>query len=117
MKAAVLPGDTQCPDLVDSSIYDTRPVHFLSMGCNSIKWVIKSKRVYSVDSEEVELMDFLRLNHIDDYNNTTGGFDISDQLRGHIDLITGSVTEIGGGPFGIGVSECIWLIYTSCTSN
>ena len=81
-KAAMLQGDTECPDLVDSSIYDTRPVHFLSMGCNSIKWVIKSKRVYSVDSGEVELMDFLRLNHIDDYNNTTGGFDISDQLRG-----------------------------------
>ena len=49
---------------------------------NSIKWVIKSNKVYNVDSVEVEQMDFLRLNQIDDYKNTTRGVDIADQLRG-----------------------------------
>ena len=37
VKAAVLVGDDDCPDLVASSVYDTKPVHFLSIVCDSIK--------------------------------------------------------------------------------
>ena len=31
VKAAVLEGDLGCPNLVASSVYDTKPVHYLSM--------------------------------------------------------------------------------------
>ena len=82
VKAAVLQDDPDCPDLVASSIYDARPVHLLSMGCNEIKWISKMKNVYNVDTGAVEKMAFLRLNQIDSYNNTMGGVDIADQLRG-----------------------------------
>ena len=80
VKASVLQGDKYCPNLVAYSIYDTRPVHFLSMVCNSIKWIIKSNKVYNLDSGEVKHMDFLRSNHINNYNNTIGVFDISYKL-------------------------------------
>eukprot|EP00957_Ditylum_brightwellii_P015355 1155713-Ditylum_brightwellii.AAC.1 len=37
VKVAVLKGDPGCPDLVASSVYDTKSVHFLSMQCTEIK--------------------------------------------------------------------------------
>ena len=37
VKAAVLMGDPDCLNLVATSVYDTKPVHFLSMSCGSIK--------------------------------------------------------------------------------
>ena len=43
VKAAVLMGDAECPNLVATSVYDTKPVHFLLMTCISIKWVEKSR--------------------------------------------------------------------------
>jgi hypothetical protein len=36
VKAAVLLGDKDCSKLVSVSVYDTEPVHFLSMVCESI---------------------------------------------------------------------------------
>ena len=45
VKAAVLQGDTNFVNLVASSIYNTQPVHFLSMVCDTIKWVKKKKKV------------------------------------------------------------------------
>jgi hypothetical protein len=51
VKAAVLLGDPGCPDLVATSVYDTNPVHFLSMTCDSIKWIIKERDVYCVETQ------------------------------------------------------------------
>ena len=42
VKAAILKDDPNCPDLVATSVYDTKPVHFLSMSCSRIQWIIKS---------------------------------------------------------------------------
>ena len=38
-KAIVLKGDLLCENLVAASVYDTKPVHFLSMVCDNIKWL------------------------------------------------------------------------------
>ena len=65
---AVIRGDKECPDLVDSSIYDTNPVHFLSMVCTKIKWLEKIRKVYNVDTIMIKTMKFLRMNNIDHYN-------------------------------------------------
>ena len=43
VKAAVLQGDEKCVNLVASSVYDTKPVHYLSMVCTCLKWVMKTK--------------------------------------------------------------------------
>jgi hypothetical protein len=47
VKAAVLEGDDTCPNLVAVSVYDTKPVHFLSMSCDSIEWITKERKVFS----------------------------------------------------------------------
>ena len=82
VKAAILVGDPGCPNLIASSVYDTKPVHYLSMISNSIKWVVKEKKVFNVDTNQVEKLEFLRLNQINDYNNGMGDVDLADQLRG-----------------------------------
>ena len=81
VKVAVLQGDKKCPNLVASIIYDTNPVHFLSMVCTEVKWISKMRQVYNVDTGMLETMIFLRLNNIDHYNFLMGHVDLSDQLR------------------------------------
>jgi Transposase IS4/SAP domain len=83
VKAAILEGDPLCPSLVATSVYDTKPVHFLSMSCNSIAWIVKERSVFNVDTGSLELMRFLRLNVNDSYNNDMGHVDVSDQLRNY----------------------------------
>ena len=80
VKAAVLEGDSEMPDLVAVSYYNQKPVHFLSTICESIKWIQCEKKVYCVDTDQVESMKFLCLNVNNDYNNDMGGCDIADQL-------------------------------------
>ena len=58
VKSAVLQGDKECPDLVASSIYDTRPVNFMIMVCTEIKWVEKIRKVYNVETGLIEKMYF-----------------------------------------------------------
>eukprot|EP00957_Ditylum_brightwellii_P185527 14125107-Ditylum_brightwellii.AAC.1 len=43
IKAAVLEGDAGCPCLVASSVYGSKPVHYLSMTTHELKWVVKQK--------------------------------------------------------------------------
>ena len=68
-KAAVLTGDPDCPNLVAFSMYDTKPVHFLSTACTSLKWVEKVKRVYDKNEAKTVGMRFLQCKVNDDYNN------------------------------------------------
>jgi hypothetical protein len=44
-KAAVLEGDSECPDIVAFSVYDIKPVNFLSTACSSRfdRWMRKCK--------------------------------------------------------------------------
>ena len=72
VNASVLKGDTKCPDLVSTSVYDTNPVNFLSMTCKNLMWTVKEKLVYNVDTGLVEVLRFLRMNNIDAYNNDMG---------------------------------------------
>ena len=80
-------GDPEYPNLVASSVYDAKPVRYLSMVSGEVKWAEVNKDVYNVDSGEVEQLKFLRLGHINRYNKETGSVDLADQLRGsyHLD--------------------------------
>ena len=82
-KAAVLMGNMECLNLVVTSVYGTKPVHFLSMSCGSIKWIVKTRDVYCVDMQKFETIRFLRLNINDDYTAGMGHVDVSDQLRNY----------------------------------
>ena len=82
VRAAVLEGDPDCPNLVASSVYDAKPVHYLSMVSDELKWMEVNKSVYNVDSGEVEVLKFLRMSNINKYNKEMGNVDLADQLRG-----------------------------------
>jgi hypothetical protein len=83
VKAGTLMDDPNCPDLVATSVYAIKPAHFLSMSCSSIRWIIKTRLVYCVDTQTTEKLELLRLNINDDYNGDMGHVDISDQLRNY----------------------------------
>lgn len=79
----MLTGDKGCPDFVATSVYDTKPVHYLSMVCEELKWVVNKKEVFNVDTGRMEILQFLQMNNIHDYNMTMGDVDVADQLRGN----------------------------------
>ena len=83
VKAAELVGDPDCPGLVAVSIYDTKPVHFLSMRCDAIKWIEKERLVYDKSKNKTIKLKFLRLNVTEEYNFGMGHVDMADQLRNH----------------------------------
>ena len=58
-KAAKLVGYPGCPNLIASSVYETKPVHYLSMVSKSIKWKKLEQKVYNVDTNRVETLEFL----------------------------------------------------------
>ena len=84
VKAAVLEDCAplaSCP-LVAASVYDTKPVHFLSMCCEEIKWIEKTRQTWDKSTSCMRLGRFLRLCINDSYNLNMGDVDVSDQLRG-----------------------------------
>ena len=66
VKAAKLTGDPDCPNLLAVSVYDTKPVHFLSAAAESIKWREKKREVYNCEVKKLRVMKFLRLDINDD---------------------------------------------------
>jgi hypothetical protein len=97
-----LTGDPDCPDLLAVSVYDTKPVNFLTMIADEIKWVQCERRVYSYETGKNETMKFLRLNINTDYNFKMNAVDSSDQLRNHYRLTIGCVRGNGGGRYSSG---------------
>ena len=81
VKAAVLKGDEVCKGLVAISLYDTKPVYFLTNACEGITWTQKGKKVYDTKEKKTCKMPFYRLNVIDFYNHNMGNVDLADQLR------------------------------------
>ena len=63
VKAAMLRGDKDWPSLVASSVYDTKPVHFLIMVGQQLKWIVKEKPIFNVDTGRVESKRFLKNEH------------------------------------------------------
>ena len=80
VKATKLKGNSKFNCLIAASIYNQKPVNFLTTGAGSIEWVEKERPVYNVESGKVEGMKFLCLNINDDYNNYMNLVDIADQL-------------------------------------
>ena len=81
MKTAVLGGVSDLPGIVSVSVYDTKPVHFLSMCYNTIKWVEKTRQVRDTETEMVRDANFFYLNVDGSYNHNMNSVDLIDQLR------------------------------------
>ena len=80
--AAELAGDPNCPSLIAVSVYDTKPVHFLTMAAENIYWEENKREVFDRSTGKMKSMKFYRLNVNNDYNFGMGGVDIADQIRG-----------------------------------
>ena len=83
VKGAILKGDEVCTNLIALSVYDTKPVYFLSNACEGIKWMKKLKKVYDPAKQKTIDLPFYRLELIDFYNKNMGNVDLADQLRNH----------------------------------
>ena len=62
VKAAILENDPECPNLIAASVYDTKPVHFLSMALESSEWVVKQRAVWNDEKQEKVFFEYLWLN-------------------------------------------------------
>ena len=82
VRAADLIYDNYCTSLIAVSVYDTKPVHFLTMATERIFWEEKSRDVFDKATNQMAKTKYLRLNVNDDYNYGMGGADIADQIRG-----------------------------------
>ena len=80
-KGAILKVNPNYSDLVATSVYDTKPLHYLSMSSEELKWVVCEKYVYNVDTDAKEPLQFLQMCCINKYNHQMGDMDVADQLR------------------------------------
>ena len=71
----------EVPPIVACSVYDTKPVHFISTVASNIEWIDKHRKIFNAITKKREMIIFPRLNLINDYNNGMGNVDIADQLR------------------------------------
>ena len=63
VKVAKLEGDPNCLCLITtSSVYDTKPMHYLSMVSEEVKWMVKAKDIYNKETKKIEPLQFLGLN-------------------------------------------------------
>ena len=81
MKAEVVDDVHDTTVLVSVSVYNTKPFHFISMCCNTVKQVQKKRQVYGSESDMVRDAHFLLLNVNDSYNHNINSVDLSDQLQ------------------------------------
>jgi hypothetical protein len=51
------------------------------MICNSIKWIVKEKSIFLVETGKMETMWFLHLDYISNYNYGMGHVDVANQLQ------------------------------------
>jgi hypothetical protein len=56
VKAAHLQGDDVVECLVASSVYDTKPVHYLNMVSVVLEWVVVEKKVYNIGTQKTEFI-------------------------------------------------------------
>ena len=62
------------------SVYDTNPVHFISMCCVIIFWTVNIISMFDPIYGSMHQMQFLRLNINYDYKNNMNSVDIINQL-------------------------------------
>ena len=80
--AAKLVSDNMCPSLITVSVYDTKPIHFLTMEAEKIKWEEKTQNVNDKGKGNWVKMKLLRININDDYTYGMGGADVDDHILG-----------------------------------
>ena len=76
----MLAGVPNLIGFVAVSIYDTKPVHFILISLNTIKWFQKTRQVYDPETKMVFDTHFFHLNVNDTYYYNTKLVDLGDKL-------------------------------------
>ena len=82
LKAAILKGDTNCPDLCVISYYDSKVVYLMSTANQSLRWRVKERKVFDKGKNKLVKIKFLWHEMIDDYNNGMNHVYRAHQLHG-----------------------------------
>ena len=82
LKVAHLKGDSKIDGLVALSYYDSKPFYMMSNAIDCIEWLKKRRKVWRKNQQRMALIEYYRLNVIDEYNYNMNNVDIADQLRG-----------------------------------
>ena len=61
-KESVTEGDPKLTNLVETSMYDITSVHYIRMVSEELKWVVKEKECFNVETDKVEKLRFLCMN-------------------------------------------------------
>ena len=81
VKAATLVGDSKCPNLVAFSIYDSKPVYFLTTAAEKIVWEKNTRSVFDKTVKKKVKIEYYRSNIQNFYNFYMNSVDVADQLR------------------------------------
>ena len=79
-KTAVLKGGHLCENFIPVSVNNTEPVHFLSMMCDNMKWLQKTRKVYNKVAKKMVLVDFYCLDINYNYNYHMKETDVAGQI-------------------------------------
>ena len=80
-KDDVSEGDVYCPGIVASSVYDTKPVHFLSMVAEKLVCNINEKDIYDKENNKKVRIQFYRTEMNFFNNNYMNSVHVFDQLH------------------------------------
>ena len=75
-----------CPDapnMLAISVYDSKPVHFLTYHETCVMWLKQTKKVWNKRVKKMVEIEFWRLGVIQGYNKSMGWVDVADQLRNY----------------------------------
>ncbi len=81
-KVAQLVNSRTCPDLLAVFVYDTKPVHLLSIVDDCIEWRMLKKKMWSISESRKIMMKYLHLDMIDSDNHYMNSVDMANQLYG-----------------------------------
>ena len=82
-------GDPKFINLIEASMHDTTPVHYISMISEELKWVVKEKECFNVETGKVNKLRLLRMNCTKKYNDKMGGVGIADKPRSYYRIYFG----------------------------
>ena len=51
--SAALKVDSKPTKIIEASVYDTNPVHYISMVSEELEWVVKEEKYFNVDMGKV----------------------------------------------------------------
>ena len=80
VKAVVIKGDSKVENLVSFSVYDTKPVHFLSMDATLLKWERNQKKIYNSSQNRMIEIDVLTTAVQNEYNYGMNEVNIAGQI-------------------------------------